>query len=327
MRQIITVLFITFSIILFSQNKIEFNKFPFDIEALKDLSYKKDSIMPKFVGDKFYYVNVDTNQKISEIGFTAAYPFVGRKCTIIKVDDNFGVIDMSGNILIKPTYKLFQLWHTPMRENFVALCKTNNCSSFEVFDLAKGDYVIPDNGCAIPYFERERLIFFKSENKKYGVHELDEKYQNPKLVLKPIFDTIYNVRRNLVLAKKKGKIGIVDRNNKIILPFIYDKIILSKEKSNLIGLKINSTWEYYSLLDNLRLLLKSKYECTNIGEIIVDGGLGIYIENNKYNILFYDGTSLSQKYDWISDKGTVAIDNNKVYIFGNEKIPFLYYEE
>ncbi|MDQ0595267.1 hypothetical protein QFZ37_003636 [Chryseobacterium ginsenosidimutans] len=100
---------------LFSQNKIEFDKFPFDIEILKDLSYKKDSIMPKFFGDKFYYININTNKRISEVGFQTAYPFAGRKSTIIKMDDNFGVIDMNGNLLTKPIYKVFQLWHTPMR--------------------------------------------------------------------------------------------------------------------------------------------------------------------------------------------------------------------
>ncbi|UTX48922.1 WG repeat-containing protein [Chryseobacterium sp. MA9] len=327
MRQIITILFLTFSITLFSQAKIEFDKFPFNIEALKDLSYKKDSIMPKFIGDKFYYININTNKKISEVGFQVAYPFVGRKSTIIKMEDNFGVIDINGNVLAKPTYKSFQLWRTPMRENFAALCRTNNCSSFEVFDLAKGDFVIPDNGCAIPYFERERLISFKSKNKKYGVNQLDENYQNPKTVIKPVFDSIYDIRRNFITAKKNGKIGVVDGNNKTILPFTYGKIILSNERPNLIGLKNNSIWEYYNLFDKLGLVLKSKYECKNIGEIIIDDGFGIYKVNDKYNILFNDGTSLNQNYDWISDKGTIAIDSDKVYIFGNEKVPFLYYEK
>lgn len=55
--------------ILFSQNKIEFNKFPFDIETLKDLSYKKDSIMPKFMGDKFYYINTNTTKKYQKLAF------------------------------------------------------------------------------------------------------------------------------------------------------------------------------------------------------------------------------------------------------------------
>ncbi|MDV7699453.1 WG repeat-containing protein [Chryseobacterium soli] len=218
MRQIITILFIVFSVTIFSQNKIEFDKFPFDIEALKDLSYKKDSIMPKFIGDKFYYININTNKKISEAGFVAAYPFVGRKSTIIKMEDNFGVIDMNGNILVKPIYKVFQLWHTSMRENFVALCHTNSCSSFDVFDLAKGDYIVPGLGCAVPYFERERLISFRGKNNKYGVNGVDENYQNPKTVLKPVFDSIYDIRRNLVIAKKNGKIGIVNGNNKTILP-------------------------------------------------------------------------------------------------------------
>lgn len=312
---------------LFSQNKIEFEKFPFDIETLQDLSYKKDSIMPKFIDDKFYYINTKTGKKISETGFQVAYPFVGRKSTLVKIDDNFGIIDINGNLLTKPIYKVFQLWHTPMRENFVALCHTNNCSSFEVFDLYKGDFIVPGNGCAEPYYEREKLISFIGKNKKYGIKKLDENYQNEKIIIQPIYDSIYYIRRNIFIAKKNGKIGIVDENNKPKLPFSYSKIILSKVNPNLVGLKINSNWEYYDLADIPKTILKSKFECENIGEIVINDGFGMYKINEKYNILFKDGTSLSQNYDWISNKGTVAIDNNKVYLFGDEKTPFLYYEK
>jgi len=310
---------------LLSQNKIEFNKFPFDIETLKDLSYKKDSIMPKFMGDKFYYINTNTNKKISESGFQVAYPFVGRKSSLVKIDDNFGIIDIDGNLLTRPIYKVFQLWHTPMRDNFVALCHTYNCSSFEVFDLKKGEFIVPGNGCAEPYFETERIIPFKGKNKKYGVNKLDENYQNGKMIIQPLYDTIYCIRRSLIVARKNGKIGIVNENS-AILPFSYSKVILSKDP-NLIGLKINSKWEYYNLYNKPILVLESKYECENIGEIIIKDGFGIYKINNKYNVLFKDGTSLNQNYDWISDKGTMAIDNNKVFIFGNDKTPFLYYEK
>ncbi|MBD8084592.1 WG repeat-containing protein [Chryseobacterium caseinilyticum] len=203
MKKIILFLIIfCFYKTLSSQNKIEFDKLPFEIEVLKNLSYKKDSIMPRFIVDKFYYVNINTNEKLSDIGFQAAYPFVGRKFTIIKIDDNFGIIDNNGRIVVKPTYKLFQLWNTPMRENFIALCRENNCSSFVVFDLDKGDYTIPNNGCAIPDYERERLIIFKSENQKYGVNQLDENYQNPKPVIKPVFDSIYDIRNSFIIAKK-----------------------------------------------------------------------------------------------------------------------------
>ncbi len=325
--------FITFLILLcscknlFSQNKIEFDKFPFDIETLKDLSYKKDSIMPKFIGDKFYYVNIHTNKKISEVGFQIAYPFVGRKSTLIKTDNNFGIIDMNGNFLTKPIYKVFQLFHSPMRENFVALCSTNDCSSFRVFDLSKGDYVVPGLGCAEPYFERKRLISFKGKNKKYGIIKLDQNYQNEKIILEPVFDSIYYIKQNLIIAKKNSKIGIIDENNKPLLPFTYDKLILSTQNSEVIGLKNKKTWEYYNVLDKPVLVLKSKFECENIGEIIINNGFGIYKSNGKYNILFKDVTSLNKNYDWISDKGTVAIDNNKVYLFGEEKTPFLYYEK
>ncbi|MDQ0595266.1 hypothetical protein QFZ37_003635 [Chryseobacterium ginsenosidimutans] len=206
------------------------------------------------------------------------------------------------------------------------MCSTGNCSSFDVFDLVKGDYIVPGSGCVEPYFEREKLISFKGRNKKYGVKKLDKNYKNEKTVLEPVFDSIYYIKRNLVIAKRNGKIGIIDENNKLTLPFTYNKLILSQDPE-LIGLRNNKIWEYYTLLDKPSLILKSKFECENIGGVILSGGFGIYQLNYKYNILFKDGTSLNQYYDWISDKGTVAIDDNKVYIIGDEKKTFLYYEK
>lgn len=328
MKKIIVFLIIFCSYkTLCAQNNIEFDQFPFDIETLKNLSYRKDSIMPKFIGDQFYYINTNTNKKISETGFQVAYPFVGRRSSLVKINDNFGIIDSTGRLLTEPIYKVFQLWHTPMRENFVALCQTNNCSSFQVFDLQKGEIIVPGNGCAELYIERERIIPFKGKNEKYGVHKLDENYQNGTTIIQPVYDSIYYIRRNFIIAEKNGKIGIVNENNHAILPFSYAKVIVSKVNPDLIGLKINSNWEYYNLYDKPILVLKSKFECTNIGEIIIEDGLGIYKINNKYNVLFKDGTSFSQNYDWISGQGTIAIDENKVFIFGNDKTPFLYYEK
>ncbi|MBD8084591.1 hypothetical protein [Chryseobacterium caseinilyticum] len=123
------------------------------------------------------------------------------------------------------------------------------------------------------------------------------------------------------------KIGVINGNGKIIIPFTYNKILLSSKRPNVIGLKNISNWEYYNLSDKLTLILKSKFECMNIGEIANKNGFGIYKINNKYNVLFKDGSSLNKNYDWISDNGTIGIDDNKVFIFGSDKTPFLYYEK
>ena len=324
LRIVLLILFAIYSITTNSQNQLEFKKFPFDMETLQSLSYRKDTVMPRFILDKFYYIDTKTNKKIGNNGFEIAYPFVGRKSAIIKMNGKYGAVNKKGKLLVEPLYNSFQLWHTPMRENMVAF--NNNAQN--VFDLFHGEFVIPGNGCAEPYVERSTNFSFKGDNGKYGVFKVDEN-QNHKIIIKPIYDSIYLIKFKLIIAKKHNKIGIIDENDNLILPFTYQNIVVAKPKyftiPNLIGLKNETYWEYYQLSNKPILLLKSKYKCQNIGEIIVKKGFGIYNENNKYNILFYDGSSMKNEYDWISNNGTLAINGNRVYILGDDGIPFLYY--
>ena len=314
----VILLFFAFSK-LCSQTKVEFNKLPFDIETLQSLSYKKDSIMPKFITDKFYYVNTKTNEKIFDKGFEIAYPFVGRKSAIIKLNGKFGIVDRKGNLLVEPSYNSFQLWHTTFRENFVAFGGNAN----NVFDLLNGEYVIPGNGCENPNPERANVSSFKGKNGKYGIIE------NQKAIINPIYDSIYLIKFSLIIVKKKKRIGIIDENNVKLLPFNYEDIIISKPHNytipNLIGLKNENIWEYYQLENKPKLLAKSEFKCRNIGEIIIKNGIGIYKNNQKFNVLFYDGSSMLKEYDWISNDGTIAINEKNIYILGDDGIPFLYY--
>ena len=313
------LIFFTFSK-LWSQTKIEFNKLPFEIETLQSLSYKKDDIMPKFIKDKFYYVDVKTDKKISKTGFEIAYPFVGRKSAIIKLNGKFGVVDREGALLVSPIYNTFQLWHTPMRENYVAF--GNNASN--VFDLLNGKFIIPGNGCAKPYVEFSNFSILKADNGKYGIIE------KQKTIIEPIYDSIYLIKFNLIIAKEKNKIGVVDANKTALLPFKYEDIVISKPHnytiSNLVGLKNENIWEYYTLGNKPILITTSKFKCQNMGEILIKNGFGTYKNNQKFNILFKDGSSLEKEYDWISNDGTISIEENKIYILGDDGKPFLYYE-
>jgi len=322
MRLNILILLLIFSFSkLCSQTKIEVGKLPFNIETLQSLSYKKDSIMPKFISDKFYYVNTKTNKKISKEGFEIAYPFVGRKSAIIKLNGKFGVVDRKSNLLVEPIYNTFQLWDTEFRENFVAFGTNAN----NVFDLLNGRFVIPGNGCAKPNPEIENLSSYKGKNGKYGINK------KQKTIIEPIYDSIDLIKYSLIVARKKNKIGIIDEDNSTLLSFSYEDIVIAKPHNyytipNLIGLKNGNVWEYYNLGIKPILITKSKFKCQNIGEIIIKNGFGIYKIDQKFNILFYDGSSMVKEYDWISNDGTIAINENKIYILGDDGNPFLYYQ-
>ena len=328
MKILISILFLTVSCqLLQAQNNLDFKKFPFDVGILQSLSYKKDSIMPTFIEGKFYYINVKTNKKITDTGFDTAYPFVGRKSTIIRVNNKFGIIDRTGVLIVEPIYYSFQLWHTSFRENFVAF----DNSSEHVFDLLNGKYINPGYGEEDPYIPRTTLVSFVGKNKKYGINKIiDTNYHSPQRVIRSIFDTIYLVNLNSIIAKKNNRIGIVNGYNDLILPFSYDDIILSNPHEysfpDLIGLKRKNIWQYYKLEKKPRLILESKFKCWNMGEVLIKDAFGIYNNSGKYNILFYSGNSMKQDFDWISDNGTVAINNQKVYIIGEDGVPFIYYQ-
>lgn len=323
-RIVLVILFGIYAVNMNAQNQLEFKKFPFDMETLQSLSYKKDSIMPRFVSGKFYYLNTKTNKIIGNEGYEVAYPFVGRTSAIIRRNGKYGVVNRKGKLLVEPSYNSFQLWHTPMRENMVAF--NNDANS--VFDLLQGEFVIPGNGCAEPYVERATIFSFKGATGKYGIYKIDEN-QTHKTIIKPIYDSIYLIKFKFIVAKKNNKIGIIDENDNIIIPFTYENIVISKPKhftiSNFIGLKNETNWEYYQLSNKPILLLKSEFKCQNIGEITIKKGFGIYNHNNKYNILFYDGSSMKNEYDWISNDGTLAMLEDRLYILGDDGIPLLYY--
>lgn len=310
-----------------AQNRIDFARLPFDMATLQRLAYGKEAVMPTFISGKFYYVNVKTGKKITDRGFEAAYPFVGRAAAIVKSGGKFGAVNRAGQFLAKPVYTSFQLWNDDLNE-YVSFDNSNA----HLFDLREGKYVQPGTvGCIDRNMETAGIRAFKGENQKYGISNFaGANYGNEKTMVQPIFDSVFVARANFFAAKKNGKIGIADEFSNVLIPFRYDDIIVSKPGDGfipmVIGLKNKEGWEYYDFTNQPTLIVKSTFRCEHIGNILIANVLGIYENNGKYNILFRDGTSMAKSHDWISDNGTIATDGAKVYLIGGDALPFLYYE-
>lgn len=331
-RLTLVLLILTFSK-LNAQTKIDFNQYPFDIEALQKLSTSKDSIMPQFIEDKFYYINTKTKQQVSYKAFQVAYPFSGCNSTVVGDGKRFGILNRKGNFLVQPLYDLFRTGSTLSRKSVVFLDGFDSMFTEDnIYDLDNCEFVeieIPGEPVGA-----KNIYSYKGENNKYGIKDYNE-YSKLKTLIEPIFDSVYVIRHSynfkskLIVANKRNEIGIVNEFNEIILPFNYSDITVSKSEYSqlrIIGLKKDNVWEYYSLGNTPELILKSKFRCTNIDNICIKNALGIYeTKSKKFNILFRNGSSLKKEYDWISDNGALAIDNSKVYIIGGDGVPFLYY--
>lgn len=324
---IITFLLNIYCIVgLCQDSAINLAGYPFDIKVLQSLADIKDSIMPAFRDGKFQYVDVRTRTCVFGKRFDVAYPFNGRNAAIIKSGDKYGIIDRHGKLLVAPQFLSFQLWNTPLRENLVSF----GLASDYVFDLQKGIFVNPGNGCAKPFIERPCCVLYK-HGSKYGISKIiDNDYNNLRPLMEPVFDTVYLINASMAIGNKEDRIISIDTAGKPFFLGIYQEILMSKPKNDfsypwVIGLKADKEWEYYSIEPKLKLLFKNEFKCSSIGEVRIKNAFGIYKEKGKYHILFLDNQTMEEGYDWISENGTIAIADDVVYIIGDDGVPFLYY--
>lgn len=321
----LTILVLFISTILFGQ--IDKQNYPFNITLLENISSESDSIMPTFINGKFYFINIFSRKKVLENGFDLAYPFIG-KSALINIKGMYGIIDRNGKYLLEPTYQavgilpnnypesepekilLYNTWENP----------NNGIEEFE-FNLRTGNggEYIQIFGCIEYVFPK---IYSFIGNNKYGI-------KNKKIIIEPIYDTILDINLKYIIAKKKSKIGIINGENKVLLPFKYKKILFKEYpfSTSIIGLKKRKYWEYYdNTKQNLNLILKSKIECINLNSLSLENSIGIFNRNGKFNILFKNGKTLPKDYDWLSPKGIIAIKERKVYLLSKKGVEFLYYE-
>lgn len=296
---------------------------PFDLNILERQAIYADDIMPRGKAGKFTYINTKTGKPAFKGTFDVAYPFV-KNAAVVVVGGKHGIIDRSGNWLIKPYVCAFVL---PSYENYIAIFRSaaNNSEGEFSYDLwnkkPNANYI----GCAEPTAPQH--YFFKDGKGSYGVRNLETN----KILIKPQYDSIYGIHQSGAVLVRTKNIGIVNLNNEIIVPLEYDDITRRGGNytlaTKIIGLHKNNIWEYFDLTSPTRVaIVKSPHKCYILESLAVKNAMGIYKEGTKSNILFMDGSTLPIDYDRISDNGLIAVKNGNVYILQKDKSAFLYYE-
>ncbi|WP_108868205.1 WG repeat-containing protein [Aquimarina aquimarini] len=277
----------------------------FKVEVLvAQLPYANKKIKTKYENGKIYYVNTSDNTKIFLKGFEEAYPFF-EKSAIVKENGKYGVIDRNGKFLVAPIHNTFKL--APYaHESYIVIFDDTN-----VFNLDRAEQS-SYTSCEEP--APPELYAFKGKNSKYGIKK------NEDIIIKPVYDSIFVVEDKFIIASKNKKIGVTNIKKEELVSFDYNNLQTSEDSEfdytyPVFGLLKNNTWSYYK---NGVKLIDSKFKCTSFLTLL-DKSIGVLEDNDKKNILFEDGGTLDQNFDFISTNGLVAIKKNIVYLLNSDR--------
>ncbi|MEO6980166.1 MAG: WG repeat-containing protein [Mucilaginibacter sp.] len=289
----------------FGQATVDRIKYPFNFQVLEELSYNisiNDTIIPIYADGKFHYVNSYTKQPLLDQSFDEAYPF-HKGYGLVKKDNKYGIIDKKGNYVLKPAYKSIFL------PDYPDVVKFNTGEYFEFNDGKLGTGYYGEQDPVVPYIYR-----FK-KGAKYGLVLKEGKKSDP------IYDSILFINIYSIVVKKHGKIGIIDNNQKTILPFIYDEYAGNNKYwiPSMFALKKGTSWLYFS---NYAKLFESPFK-----PALLNNNLFIFENNGLYNYFDDKGDVMLPKYyKWISASLRVAIgQSDEVVILNNKNEEFIYY--
>lgn len=281
--------------------------------------------MPQFIDDGFYYTNIETGEILIPKRFDEAYPFVNNSA-LVGLKDKYAVIDTLGNYIIKPqevgpTFNQefhYQGYFGDYYYNFDNGEKSENGHS----RMRGGRPMSSD------------YIIFK-ENEKYGIKQEDD----DALIVEAYYDSIsyFNIPWNLFVIYKNNKVGLlnIDSEKKQIEPE-YDSIIWTETWENenpynyppFYGLLKSGIWHYFRL-DDHKPICKSQHKITYFSNhkrtALNPQVIGVYKIENKYNILYMDGSSLPENYDFLTGNGIYGEKDNIIYLINYEKkaIPYI----
>ena len=148
--------------------------------------------------------------------FDEVQPFYKDLATV-KLDSHWGVINKSGEWVIKPHYQKLVL----ICENLL-LCKQNN----KKFLINKDEKIImPFLYDSLTYINRNKCLMIVEKNSKYGVINF-----KGEVIIPFDYDFISSESNDdYLIAQKENYFGCIDMNNEIILPFEFNNIELGKD--------------------------------------------------------------------------------------------------
>ena len=229
---------------------------------------------------------------------------------ILHSNNKFGVIDITGNILIDPKYDEVII-PNPKKDVFI-------CSNFDsekntvlnskgevIFDIYDNIEAIPLQGVvtALPY---EKNVLKYEVNGQYGLVDLDGNR-----IIKATYEELNGLKykEGELLAKLEGKYGVININGAKLINFEYDNIEGDKyytkeqgykESGYIVCTTTEEGYRYGYIAENGEKVLETKYN--NIKRITDINGKDIYAiasVNGQYGLLKNKEVLIDFKYQGI----------------------------
>ena len=216
----------------------------------------------------------------------------------IKAGGKYGLMDEKGQIILPPTYSMIEPF-----ENGIA--KVQLGKAFGMIDKT-GKIILPLEYEYIGNFENNLALIVK--DKKVGVTDA-----KGKVLIAPQYEKL-SIENGIIRTRKDGKWGIIDTQNKPILPFEFQYISTFSE--NVAIIRKNNLWGFLESKNNVpKIILEPSIKADFINEVrngMAKVSSERYTEEDGYGnknafykkngIIKTNGTwVLEQKYSFIED--------------------------
>ncbi|WP_338763047.1 WG repeat-containing protein [Bernardetia sp. ABR2-2B] len=217
----------------------------------------------------------------------------------IKAGGKYGLMDEKGQVILPPTYSFIFPF-----ENGTAKVKIGE--HFKLIDKEGKTLLIPEYDY-IGSFENGMALIVK--DKKVGVTN-----NKGQLIIEPQYERL-SIESGIIRARKDGKWGIVNTQNKPLLPFEYQYISTFSENTAII--RKNNLWGFLSIQNNApKIILEPSIKADFINEIrngMAKVSSGRYIEEDGYgtkNAYYKQNGIIKTNGDWILEQKYSFIEDN-----------------
>lgn len=330
-----------------SKNEEKFTNYDL-VEAIENYDLNKnlwyEEGVLKVKKDNLYGLINYEGKEILPVKYTQIQPIQGTKNSLlIKNNQQVGLCDNKGNIIIEPKYKDIKTIGNDYKNGYIVVTNDNK---YGVIDFTKeeklqakyeditnigttGIYIVKEKGVIKAVNSKKETLIegkfdeVKQINEENLIYKKDNKYgimsSNGQIKVLPEYEDIEYAYLNYYIAKKNGKYGIITLTDEIaIIPFEYPSIVYRKEANIMeIGLEDNITTQI--LNDKLEKKLEGILVEINEEKSYIKMRIG---EEYKYYNFKFEEKKPSEvlkentiflakqngKYGYVDKKGNVVVD-------------------
>ncbi|KQT15273.1 hypothetical protein ASG31_15190 [Chryseobacterium sp. Leaf404] len=285
--------------------------FPFNLDILQQYSKTSDTVRPVFLKGGFHFINIKTGKDLFPVVFEEAYPFY-KDVAIVKYNNEYNLVSRNGEFIL--IEKIPDFAYKPTLNNDQPFLVYFGNAFTHIYDSLANPWEVSRE-----IANRSSYTTYKSENNKYGF-SCSDRFKT--LQSSPKYDTIISLTENYVLAKINNKFGLEDTVSRVIVDFDYDEALpLNTENifnvsQRFFAFRKKQLWYYFDRSG--KLLLKSK---TKVDRISKDSDkiIGSVKKNDKFSLLYTDGTAGDFEMDSISKNVNIGFKANEFYFINDDK--------